>query len=102
MKVSLRGKESNMRNLEFRKKAQLGGAVYLLLVIVLAGVMLSVFNSTINDFRLERINEIDNFPQQANTFSKIFLYALMPMIWISYILLSVFVLFIGIRQLQGG
>jgi hypothetical protein len=90
-----------MKSLHYSKKGQLGGAVYLLLVIVMAGVMLSVFNSTINEFRLERINTIDNYPDQANTFTKIFLYALMPMIWISYILLSIFVLFIGIRQLQG-
>jgi ABC-type multidrug transport system permease subunit len=90
-----------MKNLAYSNKAQLGGAVYLLLVIVLTGVMLAVFAPTINDFRLERINEIDNYPDQANTFSKIFLYALMPLMWISYIILSVFVLFVGIRQLQG-
>lgn len=90
-----------MRSLGCSKAGQLGGAIYLLLVIVLTGVMLAVFSPTINEFRLERINDIDNYPDQANTFTKIFLYALNPMIWISYILLSVIVLFVGIKQLQG-
>ena len=81
------------------KKAQLGGIIYVLLVIVLAGFILAVFQPTINDFRLERVNELDMYPEQDNILIRILLYALNPILWIFYILLSVFVLFISTRSL---
>lgn len=82
------------------KKGQLGGVLYLLALIVIAGILLATFQPTINEFRLDLINNIDNYPDQANTFSKIILYSLNPIIWIGYIFLSILMLFIGIRQLQ--
>ena len=81
------------------KKAQLGGIIYVLLVIVLAGFILAVFQPTINDFRLERVNKLDMYPEQDNILIRILLYALNPILWIFYILLSVFVLFISTRSL---
>lgn len=81
------------------KKAQLGGIIYVLLVIVLAGFILALFQPTINEFRLERVNELDMYPDQDNLLIRILLYALNPILWIFYILLSVFVLFISTRSL---
>lgn len=89
-----------MKSLAYSNKGQLGGVIYLLLVIVLAGIILVVFSPTIDEFRVERINDIDNYENQNNTFMKIFLYALKPLMWIFYLFLSVIVLFLGIRALQ--
>ena len=81
------------------KKAQLGGIIYVLLVIVLAGFILALFQPTINEFRVERVNELDMYPDQDNLLIRILLYALNPILWIFYIILSVFVLFISTRSL---
>ena len=80
------------------KKAQAGSVLYVLLVIILTGVLLAVFQPTINDFRLQNIENIDNYPDQYSALMKLFMYGLLPIMWIFYIFLSVFVLFVSVNQ----
>ena len=75
------------------KKAQVDGVIYVMVLIVIVGILLFIFQPTIETFRLEAIESLDDHPEQYNVFSSIFLYSLKPLIWFFYIFLSVIVLF---------
>ena len=79
------------------KKGQAGNAVYVLVVVLLTGVLLAVFQPVINEFRLEQISEIDNYPDQYSALMKLAMYALLPLIWIFYLFLSVLIVFITVN-----
>ena len=82
------------------KKGQAGGVMYVIVLVLLTGIILAVFSSTINTFRLEQIERIDSFPDQYSALMKLAMYALMPLIWIFYLFLSVVILYVSVNQ--GG
>ena len=69
-----------------KMKAQLGLPMYVLIVVIVTGVILSVFSGAINDVRVVQLAATPS----DQVFQKVVLYSLMPLIWIFYILLSVF------------
>jgi hypothetical protein len=83
------------------KKGQISFVFYTIVVVILAGILLNVFSPTINEYRLERISEIDNYPDQNPIFMKIFLYGLFPLMWALYLLLSVIALTFSVRGGAG-
>lgn len=82
---------------DFNKKGQAGNAVYVMVVIILTGMILAVFQPTINTFRLEQIDRIDSYPDQYSALMKLFMYALLPLLWIFYLFLSVLILFVTVN-----
>ena len=82
------------------KKGQAGNVMSVLLIVVLTGILLAVFQPTINDFRLENIENIDNYPDQYSALMKLFMYGLLPIMWIFYIFLSILIVFVTVNQ--GG
>jgi hypothetical protein len=83
------------------KKGQISFVFYTLLIVIIAGFLLSAFSDTINEFRLERIAEIDQFPDQNPIFMKIFLYGLFPIIWALYLFLSIIAIAVAVSQGAG-
>jgi hypothetical protein len=82
------------------KKGQAGNVMSVLLIVVLTGILLAVFQPTINDFRLQNIENIDNYPDQYSALMKLFMYGLLPIMWIFYIFLSILIVFVTVNQ--GG
>ena len=80
------------------KKAQISFVFYTIVVVILAGILLNVFSPTIDEYRIERISEIDNYPDQNPVFMKIFLYGLFPIMWALYLFLSVIALAIAVGR----
>ena len=82
------------------KKGQAGGVMYVIVVVMLTGIILAVFQPTLNNFRLEQIDRIDNYPDQYSALMKLAMYALIPLLWVFYLFLSVVILFVSVNQ--GG
>ena len=82
------------------KKGQAGNVMSVLLIVVLTGILLAVFQPTLNDFRLQNIENIDNYPDQYSALMKLFMYGLLPIMWIFYIFLSILIVFVTVNQ--GG
>ena len=80
------------------KKGQAGNVMSVLLIVVLTGILLAVFQPTINDFRLQNIENIDNYPDQYSALMKLFMYGLLPIMWIFYIFLSILIVFVTVNQ----
>jgi hypothetical protein len=67
--------------------------------VLIVGILLSAFSGTINDFRLELIDEVD---ENTGVLYEIMLYAMMPMIWFLYIFSSIFYVAILTRASGAG
>ena len=80
------------------KKGQAGNVMSVLLIVVLTGILLAVFQPTLNDFRLQNIENIDNYPDQYSALMKLFMYGLLPIMWIFYIFLSILIVFVTVNQ----
>jgi hypothetical protein len=57
-----------------------------LLIVVVSGFILGIFNDTINDVRLERLNDTPT----DRILERLFLYSLMPLLWFAYLFFSIF------------
>lgn len=83
------------------KKANIGLVASALLFIVIIGLLLNAFSPTINDLRIEQINEI-NLSGEENTLLLLFLYALMPLLWVIYVFLSAVLIFLSVNVARGS
>jgi hypothetical protein len=83
-------------------KGQVGFVMTTIVLVILTGVLLKAFSPTIEEFRVERLSTIDNYPNENNDLTKILLYAFMPIMWSFYIFLSAIVIFISVRRAQGS
>jgi len=84
------------------KKGQLSTVVYAIVVIILTGFLLAVFQPVVNEFRLERIADASESSGQYNALQLFFLYSLIPIIWLVYIFLSLVVIFVSVNSSGGG
>lgn len=67
-------------------RGQVSLPIFVLFAVLVAGYILSIFSPTINEVR---INQLAATPD-ADILAKLILYALMPIMWGVYIILSIF------------
>lgn len=67
-------------------------------IVVVSGFVLSMFNDTINEVRLDRLQDT---PTDA-VLQRLFLYTLMPILWFVYLLLSVLAVMYTANASQGS
>jgi hypothetical protein len=83
------------------KKGQVSFILYLMIVVIVSGIMLFVFSPTVNEFRTALLDQYnDDFPN-GKPLEKLILYALMPLLWIAWIIFSAVLLALGVRNSQG-
>jgi len=79
------------------KKGQVSAVFSAFVVIILTGVMLTIFMPTIDDFRIEQIENLE----EGAILEKLLLFALKPLIWGMYIFLSIFAMVFTVNSAQG-
>jgi uncharacterized membrane protein len=88
-----------------RSNMNKGGQLHLLFsalfFITVTGIILFVFSPTINEFRLERINDTNN-DDGSNTLLLLALYALMPGLWFFYVILSMILIILIVGASRGS
>ena len=76
------------------KKGQVARVMTALVVILFTGVFLNQLSPVIDDFRVERLNEVDNHDNPNNPFMKFLWYSFMPLLWGFYVMLSILALYL--------
>jgi hypothetical protein len=79
------------------KKAQLGNVVFVIVAVILSGFLLYIFYPQIEDVRLRQLIETDN----SRVIDKIILYSLHPLLWIMWIVLSLFAIVFTVNSSSG-
>ena len=80
-----------------KKQPQLGNVVFVLIVVALAGMILAWFTPLIRAFRDEALLIID----PGAVFGRLVLIGLMPIMWIAWVILSIFAINFAV-QAGGG
>ena len=75
-------------------KGQVARVMAVIVVILFTGVFLNQVSPVIDDFRVDRLNEVDNHNNPNNPFMKFLWYSFMPLLWGFYVVLSVLVLYL--------
>jgi hypothetical protein len=82
-------------------KGQISVFFYSLFFIVIVGLIMGAFSPIINDFRIELINDY-SYDEKENALFLLVLYALMPTLWIIYIVLSAILLIVIVAQSRSS
>ena len=75
-------------------KGQVARVMAVIVVILFTGVFLNQVSPIIDDFRVERLNEVDNHDNPNNPFMKFLWYSFMPLLWGFYVMLSILGLYL--------
>jgi len=79
------------------KKGNVGFVFVVIFGIILSGFLLNVFSPTINEFRLDLIEDLNESTSEANILLKIIIYGIIPYMWFMYIFLSIFFLIYAVN-----
>jgi len=77
-------------------KAQLGGVVYVIIIIIVSGMVLAWMSDLVNE---TRDDALDSAPEDA-VFGRLILISLKPLLWFFFIILSLIILIATI--VSGG
>ena len=83
------------------KKAQASFVLTALIIVVVMGVVLYTFSPAINDIRTDALQELNTNNPTGQPLEKIILTALMPLLWLIYIIFGGIALVVSVRQSQG-
>jgi uncharacterized BrkB/YihY/UPF0761 family membrane protein len=79
------------------KKGNVGFVFIVLFGIIISGFLLSVLSPTLNEFRVDLINDMAEHPDTSNILLKVIVYGLIPYVWFMYIILSIFFLIFAVN-----
>jgi flagellar biosynthesis protein FlhB len=82
-------------------KGQVAAVMGAIVIIIFTGILLNQLSPTINEFRVENLNNVDNHDNPNNNFMKFLWYAFMPILWGFWILLSIFAIYITTIRAGG-
>jgi hypothetical protein len=93
---------------KMNKRGQLGPSIggvgkvmFALVIIVFIGIFLAILQPSIEEFRLDALENTVNSTNMYNPLIKIFLYAWNPIMWFFFIVMSIFWL-VSIVNSSGG
>lgn len=79
-------------------RGQISSIFFVVVLIFTVGILLYTFSPTINDLRVSQIN---NFTDDTPILERFIFYALMPGIWLLWILLSLFAVVYTVESARG-
>lgn len=83
--------------MKLAKKAQISNVILFLVIFCISAFVLVQFMPTIEQFRLDAINDIQDNPATSGTLYTIIMYGLKPIIWIGFIFLSLVALIVTVN-----